>query len=103
MPPTTPHLIVKLFTDPAAGGVKTHPFPVKVKRGSSLAWTSEEGTFKVSFADESPFEGAETEFAGAKDGMSTPVTIKSDARSGVFVCRASIGGKAAVSAYGIEV
>ena len=93
------HIIVKLSFN-AAGQIATDPNPVKVSRGDTVAWTSDEGDVSITLAD-APLEGAR-KFSGRKGQHTDQAKIRSDARPGHFDCTASIGGKEA-PAYGIDI
>ena len=77
------------------------PQPVQVRAGQTLAWKSDEGDVIISLPD-APLAGAR-EFSSAKGKFTAEARVLPNAPLGVFNCKASIGGKAAAKAYGIEI
>jgi len=91
------HHPVTVFTNGAQ--IAIDPFPVKVKRGDTISWSSKEGKITVAFTD-APLDALH--FSAERDGATKLAHVKNDARSGKFDCTLTLDGKQA-NVYGIEI
>jgi len=74
---------------------------VKVHRGQTLAWKSNEGDVTISLPL-APLVGAR-EFSSRKGEFTAEAKVQPNAKAGPFDCKATIDGKAGATVYGIEI